>query len=163
MKRAIKFLENDLPLIIAGTALVVSIFLAVINAVMRYTLSHTISGSDALITLCFAYTVYVGSAAALKRGQHYGVDVLVSRFSEKTREIVQVVLDVLVVVIMCFGFWLSVQLTIKAGTKTFEGLRLPYTIYDMSAVIGFGYSVIYALEFLVNDIKKLRRKETDAA
>lgn len=163
MKKVIKFLENDLPLVIAGTALVVSVILAVINAITRYTISYTINGSDAVITLCFAYTVYVGSAAALKRGQHYGVDVLVSRLSEKGRETVQIMLDVLILVIMCFGFWLSIQLTIKAGTKTFEGLRLPYTIYDLSAVIGFGYSVIYALEFLVNDIKKLRRKETDAA
>ncbi|MCI7136218.1 MAG: TRAP transporter small permease subunit [Clostridiales bacterium] len=163
MKRVIKFLENDLPLVIAGTALALSILLAVINAITRYTLSYTMNGSDAIITLCFAYTVYVGSAAAFKRGQHYGVDVLVSRFSEKTRRVVQTVLDVLVLVVMCLGFWLSVQLTMKAGNKTFEGLRLPYTIYDFSAVVGFGYSVLYALEFLASDIKKLIKKGADAA
>lgn len=162
MKRIIKFLKDDLPMIIAGTALVVSIVLAVINAITRYTLSFTINGSDAVITLCFAYTVFVGSAAALKRGQHYGVDVLVSRLSEKNRRITQTALDVFILVIMCLGFWLSVQLTMKAGNKTFEGLRLPYTIYDLSAVIGFGYSIIYALETLVNDAAGLRKKEADA-
>lgn len=162
MKRIIKFLKDDLPMIIAGTALVVSIVLAVINAITRYTLSFTINGSDAVITLCFAYTVFVGSAAALKRGQHYGVDVLVSRLSEKNRRITQTALDVFILVIMCLGFWLSVQLTMKAGNKTFEGLRLPYTIYDLSAVIGFGYSIIYALETLVNDAAGLIKKEADA-
>lgn len=163
MKRVIKFLKDDLPLVIAGLALCLSILLAVINAITRYTISYTINGSDAIITLCFAYTVYVGSAAAFKRGQHYGVDVLVSRFSERHRMFTQTVLDILILVIMCLGFYLSVQLTMKAGNKTFEGLRLPYTIYDMSAVIGFGYSMIYALEFLFKDAKKLLKKGDEAA
>lgn len=163
MKRVIKFLKDDLPLVIAGLALCLSILLAVINAITRYTISYTMNGSDAIITLCFAYTVYVGSAAAFKRGQHYGVDVLVSRLAVRHRMAVQAVLDILILVIMCLGFWLSVQLTAKAGNKTFEGLRLPYTVYDLSAVIGFGYSIIYAAEFLVKDVKKLMKKGADAA
>lgn len=158
MKKLVRFLENDLPLVISGTALTASVVLAVVNAVCRYTISHVINGADAWITLCFAYTVYVGGAAAFKRGAHYGVDIFVAQLSKRNKQIVQVVLDLLTLIIMLLGLWLSIQLTMKAGNKTFEGLRMPYTIYDMSAVVGFGYSVIYAAEFLVKDAKELTRK-----
>ena len=56
MKKVIKFLENDLPLVISGAALSISVLLATINAITRYTISYTINGADAFITLCFAYT-----------------------------------------------------------------------------------------------------------
>lgn len=159
MKKLIKFLEDDLPMMISGTALTASVVLAVVNAVCRYTISHVINGADAWITLCFAYTVYVGGAVAFKRGAHYGVDIFVARLSKRNKQIVQVILDLCILVIMALGLWLSIQLTLKAGNKTFEGLRMPYTVYDMSAVLGFGYSVVYAAEFLVTDAAKLFRKE----
>lgn len=159
MKKLIKFLEDDLPLVISGTALTASVVLAVINAVCRYTISHMINGADAWITLFFAYTVYVGGAAAYKRGAHYGVDIFVAQLSKRNKKIVQVILDLCILIIMALGLWLSIQLTLKAGNKTFEGLRMPYTVYDLSAVIGFGYSVIYAIEFLVKDFTELMRKE----
>lgn len=159
MKKTLKFLENDLPLVISGGALALSVLLAIINALSRYTFSHVIKGADAIITLCFAYTVYVGSAAAFKRGQHYGVDVFVSRLSEKNKLKVQFILNIVILIIMALGFLLSLQLTMNAGYKRFEGLQLPYTVYDMSAVIGFGYCVIYAVEFVISDVKALFGKE----
>lgn len=104
MKKVIKFLENDLPLVISGAALSISVLLATINAITRYTISYTINGADAFITLCFAYTVYVGSAAAYKRGQHYGVDILVANLPKEAQKWVQVLLDVCMAVIMILGF-----------------------------------------------------------
>lgn len=163
MKKILKFLESDLPLVISGAALCISILLAIVNAVTRYTLSYTINGADAFISLCFGYTVYVGSAAAFKRCQHYGVDVLVSRLSPKGRLCTQFALDIIVLIIMILGFILSVNLMMKVGNKKFEGLStLSYKWYDLSAVIGFGYSVIYSVEFLIADAVKVFRKEAKA-
>ena len=159
MKKVMKFIMDDLPLVLACVTLVASIVLATVNAICRYTLSHVIPGADAWIALFFAYNVYVGSAAAFKHGAHYGVDVFVDRLSPKNKKIVQALVDVIVLVVMCLCFWLSIQLTLKAGNKRFEGLGMSYVIYDMSAVIGFGYSIIYALEFLIADVKKMGKKE----
>lgn len=159
MKKVLKFLKDDLPLVLACFTLVASVVLATVNAICRYTLSHMIPGADAWVALFFAYTVYVGSAAAFKQGAHYGVDVFVDKLSANNKKIVQAIVDVIVLVIMCLCFWLSVQLTLNAGNKRFEGLGMSYVIYDMSAVIGFGYSIIYAVEFLIADVKKLIRKE----
>lgn len=159
MKRFVKFLKDDLPLVMACVTLVASVVLATVNAICRYTLSHMIPGADAWVALFFAYTVYVGSAAAFKHGAHYGVDVFVDKLSDKNKKIVQAIVDVIVLIVMCLCFWLSVQLTMNAGNKRFEGLGMSYVIYDMSAVIGFGYSIIYAVEFLIADVKKLLKKE----
>lgn len=162
MKRFIKFIKDDLPLVLACCTLTASVVLATVNAICRYTLSHMIPGADAWVALFFAYTVYVGSAAAFKQGAHYGVDVFVNRLAPQKQKIVQALVDVIVLLVMGLCFWLSIQLTMKAGNKRFEGLGMSYIIYDMSAVIGFGYSIIYAVEFLIADIKKLVKKE-DAA
>ena len=90
------------------------------------------------------------------------MDVFVNRLAPQKQKIVQALVDVIVLLVMGLCFWLSIQLTMKAGNKRFEGLGMSYIIYDMSAVIGFGYSIIYAIEFLIADIKKLVKKE-DAA
>lgn len=159
MKKFVKFIKDDFPLVLSCVTLVASIVLATANAICRYTLNHMITGADAWVALFFAYTVYVGSAAAFKQGAHYGVDVFVDKLSTKNKKIVQAIVDVIVLAVMCLCFWLSVQLTMNAGNKRFEGLGMSYVIYDMSAVIGFGYSIIYAVEFLIADVKKLIKKE----
>ena len=159
MKRILKFFENDLPLVISGVALAASVTIAVVNAILRYTISHPIPGADAIITLCFAYTVYVGSAAAFKKGAHYGVDVFVTKFSPKNQLIIKTVLDILIFVIMCLCFGLAFKLTMNAGNKRFEGLKASYVVYDFSAVLGFAYSILYAIEFVISDMKKLSGKE----
>lgn len=159
MKRFIKFIKDDFPLVLACCTLTASVVLATVNAICRYTLSHMIPGADAWVALFFAYTVYVGSAAAFRQGAHYGVDVFVNKLSSKNQKTVQAIVDVIVLAVMCLCFWLSVQLTMNAGNKRFEGLGMSYVIYDMAAVIGFGYSIIYALEFLIADVKKLLQKE----
>lgn len=159
MKKCIKFVKDDFPLVLACCTLLLSIVLATINAISRYTTSHMISGADAWVALFFAYTVYVGSAAAFKQGAHYGVDIFVNRFSDRNQKTVKIVVDLAVLFVMALCFWLSVQLTLKSGNKRFEGLGMSYVIYDMSAVIGFSYSVIYSVEFLLNDLRKLTQKE----
>lgn len=162
MKKIVKFLKDDLPLVLACCTLTASVVLATVNAICRYTLARMIPGADAWVALFFCYTVYVGSAAAFKQGAHYGVDVFVNRLTAKNQKILQAVVDVIVLAVMCLCFWLSVQLTLKAGSKRFEGLGMSYVIYDMAAVIGFGYSIIYAIEFLITDVKKLIKKEGTA-
>ena len=159
MKKFLKFIKDDFPLVLSCVTLVASILLATANAICRYTLSHMITGADAWVALFFAYTVYVGSAAAFKQGAHYGVDVFVDKLSTKNKKFVQILVDIVVLLVMGLCFWLSVQLTMNAGNKRFEGLGMSYVVYDMAAVIGFGYSIIYAVEFLIADVKKLIKKE----
>ncbi|MCC8059300.1 MAG: TRAP transporter small permease subunit [Clostridiales bacterium] len=155
MKKLIKFLDN-LPLVISGTALTLSIILCFVNVIGRYFFSFTFNGFSAVMTLCFAYCVFVGSGAAYRYGMHYGVDVFVASLSPGGKAISKVLLDVLMILIMAFGTYLSFVLSLKATSKTLEGLNISYFWYDLSAVIGFAYSFIWSLIFMIKDYKKMR-------
>lgn len=153
----LKKILHSIPLVIASAALFCAIALCFVNVVTRYFFSFTYNGLDAAITLCFAYTVFVGSAAAYKLKMHYGVDSFVATLSAQNRAAAQVLLDILLLVIMLCGTYLSVVLSVKAMGKTVEGLNIPYFWYDLSAVIGFLYCTVYSAEFLAEDIRDAKK------
>lgn len=161
MKKITTALRN-LPLVIASTALILSVILCVMNVITRKIFSFTFNGFDAMMTLCFGYTVFVGSAAAYEKGMHYGVDVLVSTLPAGARAAAKVVLDVVMTVVMACGTWLSYVLSVNAMGKTMEGLNIPYFWYDIAALIGFFYSTVFSLEFLWKDICGLKGAKSDS-
>ena len=160
MKKILTALRN-LPLVAASAALILSILLCFMNVVTRKLFSFTFNGFDAMMTLCFGYTVFVGSAAAYEKGMHYGVDVLVSALPAGAKAAAKVALDVVMVMVMVCGTYLSVVLSVNALGKTMEGLNIPYFWYDLAAVIGFGYSTVFSLEFLWRDVRALRAPASD--
>lgn len=160
MKKVRTALRN-LPLAVASAALILSIILCFMNVITRKLFSFTFNGFDAMMTLCFGYTVFVGSAAAYERGMHYGVDVLVSALPPKGQAVAKVMLDVVMTVVMACGTWLSYVLSVNAMGKTMEGLNIPYFWYDAAALIGFAYSTVFSLEFLWKDLRALKAPAQD--
>ena len=42
-----------------------------------------------------------------------------------------------------------------------SSIIIPYFWYDLAAVIGFGYSTVFSLEFLWRDVRALRAPASD--
>jgi len=128
----------------------------------RFILKNPSSWTEELATYLLIWVGLLGSAVALNRGAHLGIDYFVGKLMLKQRLLTEVFVFVCVI-----GFGLSVLVLggLRLVTETFLlgqvspaiGIQLGY-VYLAVPIAGFFIS-LYALEFLFQTIKKLRTLE----
>ena len=156
LKKALKWILLNPMEIIASAALIFSISISVVNGLTRYFIKYTWNPGTDVNTICFAYIVFCGSAAAYRRKMHYGIDVFVNLLPEKVRRIVDVVTHLVILAALVLATYLSVSLAMNVGGKIMPNTKISYFWYDLSAVLGFAYMAIYEAQHIVQMLKSLK-------
>ena len=76
--------------VIASVCLVVTVASIAWGVVTRYLLPQPAAWTYEVATICFAWTVFFGASAGVRRGLHADIDVLVLTFPERWRKAVDV-------------------------------------------------------------------------
>lgn len=161
MKKEKTWLWDNLPIIIAGAALVFAISLTTFNALGRYLFSRTLAWADELVAISFAYTVFFGCAAAYKRGMHYGLEFVSNAFKGRWKKVWELLLSVISLIFVSCLAYLSWVLTTNVGTKIFTASRISYRWFDLGMAIGFSLMVIYGIEGVISSIRKFHDVEVE--
>lgn len=156
IKKALKWILANPMELIAAAALVFSISISVVNGLTRYFIKYTWNPGTDVNTICFAYIVFCGSAAAYRRKMHYGIDVFVNLLPERIRRIVDVVTHLVILAALVLATYLSVSLAMNVGGKIMPNTKISYFWYDLSAVLGFAYMAIYEAQHIVQMLKTLK-------
>lgn len=141
----ILWILSNLMELVGCVALVSAILITTINAVTRYTMRITWNPGTDITTLCFAWVVFCGAAAAYKRKMHYGVELLISRLSPQARILAAKLTHVLLTLIIGYAFYLACYLAGHCGAKIMTNTRISYFWYDLSAVVGFAFMLLYEI------------------
>ena len=161
MKVIKKWLDKTLEFF---TALVMGVLVLDVlwQVATRFILKNPSSWTEELATYLLIWVGLLGSAVALNRGAHLGIDYFVGKLMFKQRLLTEVFVFVCVI-----GFALSVLVLggLRLVTETFLlgqvspaiGIQLGY-VYLAVPIAGFFISM-YALEFLFQTIKKLKSLE----
>ena len=155
-----RVLEN-LPTILAGVALSTIVIMETAQCIYRYTLSHTFNFVDDVAVVCFSWTIFAGAAAAYKAKMHYGLDVLVNAIPLKHKPKYMVFLDTLIMLAFAYFLYYSIVLFANVGPKILMTTGISYRWVDGGLVYGFLMMFIYSIEFLIEDIKKLKNSEKE--
>lgn len=153
MRKALKWIALNPMEIIAAAALIASILISVINGLTRYTIQYTWNPGTDVNTICFAYVVFCGGAAAYRRKMHYGIDVFVNMLPEKVRKVVEVLTHLVTLIALGVATCLAVSLAMNVGGKIMPNTKISYFWYDLSAVIGFAYMTIYEFQQTLEVLK----------
>ena len=158
MKVVKKWLDRLLEFV---TALVMGVLVLDVlwQVATRFILKNPSSWTEELATYLLIWVGLLGSAVALNRAAHLGIDYFVSKLGFKQRLLTEVI------VFTCVsGFAVSVFLVggIQLVTETFQlgqtspaiGIKLGY-VYLAVPIAGF-FITIYGLEYLWETIRKLR-------
>jgi len=149
---------GDIPLFIAMAGLIFAVTMTGINVATRYFLSYTYASTSEMIALAFTWMIFGGTAYAFKQGKHYGIDILVNSFPKTAQKITRLLVDVVMLLVMFYCVKLSVIYTQNVVDSPMPALRISYAWYYASAIYGFGMMLIYAVEDLIRDLKKLTMK-----
>ncbi|MFQ5772096.1 MAG: TRAP transporter small permease [bacterium] len=158
-KSAKKWLDRTLEFL---TTLVMGVLVLDVTwqVVTRFVLKNPSSWTEELATYLLIWVGLLGSAVALNRGAHLGIDYFVGKLSDKKRLYSEVFVFTCIV-----AFAVSVLLIggIQLVTETFQlgqtapatGLKLGY-VYLAVPIAGF-FIALYSGEFLVESILKIKK------
>ena len=147
----VKFLLKHLDEIIASCFIIVTTVLVLMNVFLRYFMDTGIYWSEEVATTCFVWFVFLGSAVAYRKKAHLGVDLLVKRLPGKIRTVVEIVVDVILVIINAYIFYLAIKYVGKTYVKPTAVLAVSSAWVSSCLIVSFGLSTFYAIKNLAKD------------
>ena len=159
MKDRLKHILKNLDAYFAGLMFAITLVIVVVNVFMRYFVGHVLPWGEEVATSCFVYTTFVGAAWCLRTHQHVGVDLVVDRMPTGIRNVVQLLTDLIIVVLNSYITYLSVQFIISSKVKTMPILKISSVYLNAALFIGFGLMAIYSLVNLIQNARKMLKKE----
>jgi len=154
-----KILETCLWLAMLGMTLTV-----LWQVFTRFVIHNPSSWTEELAIFLLIWIGLLGSAVALRRKAHLGIDVLVSRFPEKWARIAAIF-------VFCCVIFFSVSVLFFGGIKMVAvvlmnnqispalGIRMGY-VYLALPISGF-FIALYAMEFIIIEFKALAGREVE--
>jgi TRAP-type C4-dicarboxylate transport system permease small subunit len=121
---------------IAKSALVLMTVLVFVQAMMRK-LGHPISWAVDISTFLFAWVVFLGADAAMRKDALVSVDLFVKKFSEKTQLNIKIINQIIIIVYLLAMIIYGIRLTITTYHRSFAGL--PWLSFSWATVsVPFG-------------------------
>lgn len=152
-----KFL-NDFELYLGSIFISITSIVVIMNVFTRYVLKFTYFWAEEVAVGCFVWTIFLGTAAAYRKGALIGVEAIVVMLPKKIRELVQVVVYAILTVIcgvMCyFGYEY-----VASSSKITAALEISYAYINSSIILSFGLMTLYSVIFFVQSIKILMNKD----
>jgi len=128
------------------------------NVVARYVFNSAITWAEEVARFLFVWLTFVGASFGLMKGLHLGMDMVVARFSPRTRSLTEVVNGFIILAFL--GVWvvggvhlIQANLDYMSPATGFS-MGLVYLIGPLAAVL----MGIEALSRLAASIKTLRRE-----
>lgn len=123
--------------VIACTAMAVVVGSVGWGVFTRYVTAQAATWSAEIAAVAFCWMIFLGSAAAFKRGLHVSIDMLTGILPPPLRRGIAVAVDLLVLGFLAWVSQLAISFTIDSWDTPMPSLRWPYSIHYAGAALGF--------------------------
>ena len=155
MNKKIKYLLMNFELVLACAFLVGTTVCVLINVFARYILKIGISWSEEMSTAFFVWSVFLGSASAYRYHKHIGVDMVVKKFPAGVQSVIQIIVDVILIVLNGYLFYLSIVYISQSYIKPTATLGISSAYVSASLVACFCLCSVYSVWDLIKDLKTI--------
>ena len=146
-----KFVLKNVEELIAAGFLIITTALVVLNIICRYFFNMGMVWSEEVATGCFVWSVFIGAIACFKRRGHVGVDIVVNMLPPALRRGIATLMDIILVVLNAYMFYLSVVFISKSYTKLTPVMGISSAYITTAVVIAFFMMTIYSVIFVYED------------
>lgn len=155
MIRDARYLLGNLEEIICGFFLVAMVSLVILNVLLRFIFSYSISWAEEVSTVCFVWSVFIGASAVYKHKMDVGIDVLIQRLPARGQSYVRLLVSILLLLINGYIFYMSIVFTVIAWSKPTAVLGVSSAIFNSALIVGFGLITFHTLRFIREDFKAI--------
>ncbi len=139
-----------------GSVLLVAICgIAALQVTSRYILVRPFAWTEELATYLFVYLTCVGAALALKRHEHFALEVIVDHLPDKIALPLKLIVTLLVFVASCIIFWFGCRLTVQGWNVTTPTLEISSSIPYAAVPLGGLLMMIRSSEIFIRLGKKV--------
>jgi TRAP-type C4-dicarboxylate transport system permease small subunit len=154
MPQLLKKVLSTFELILASTCIIITTSLVMLNVIMRYFFKTGIYWTEEVATACFVWSVFIGAAAGYKHKAHVGVDMLVNLCPPILKKIIIIVVDLVLLLINGYITYIAVIYLSLSYKKPTPVLGISTAYISSSILVSFALMTIYAVYFLIQDIRK---------
>lgn len=145
--------------IVGGFFLTITTLVVILNVILRYFFNTGLFWVEEVATTAFVWSVFIGCAAAYKRGMHIGIDVLTRLLPDSIQPAIEVVVHLLMIVINGYIFYLSIIFTRASAIKPTPVLDISSAWVSSAIMVGFALMTFHAIRFFFRDIASGMRKK----
>jgi TRAP-type C4-dicarboxylate transport system permease small subunit len=114
----------------------------------RYVLERTFVWYDEVARLCFMWLVFLGAAVAVRRGAHFGLDVVVGSLPPSLQRFLRLLTPLTVIVFSAALIWLGWDLMRHGASQTTAVMGMPVSWIYAAMPVGAVLMAFYALMLL---------------
>ena len=129
------------------------------NIFTRYLFNTPIYWAEEVATSLFIWTVFIGSAYAYRIKAHLGVDILVKMLPEKAKKVTKVIVDIIEIAVLAMLTYVAAQYVINSWHRVTDVLMMPRWYFSIAVPIGFGWSLLYAIYYFIQDLRGKGKEE----
>lgn len=157
MKKIYDYL-NKIEIFICSVFLIMVVLIVFSGAIARK-IGIPMQESLDLGQLLFAWICFLGADIALRNEKLVGVDLLVKKFSPKVQFILKVVCHFLIIGFLWILFENGIQLSIANASRSFQTLKLSYSLVTLSLSVGSGLMILSTLYVIQKNYLEYRRSQ----
>lgn len=139
-------LARNLEEVVACVALLGVVLATAWGVFTRYVTASPATWTVEIAAAAFCWMIFIGSAAAFKRGMHISIDMLVVALPRSMARMITIGVDLLVFGFLAWVSWLTIVFTVESWSTPTPALRWPYAFHYAGAAIGL---VLMALRHAV--------------
>ena len=125
-----------------------------IQVIFRYVLNAPLSWTEEVSRYLMIWVCFLGSAMAVKRGEHIGVSFIRDRFPRKMQAVVGVVIGLAVLFFVGLSAYTGTIMTIQVVSQLTPATRISMAWAYASIPIGCLFMTVHALANLLEDPSK---------
>ncbi len=143
-----KFKFTQLEEIVGGIFLTATVLLVILNALSRKFFGISLSWAFEVATILFIWSTFIGASAAYKHNMHIGIDLLVKLTPKKLQKFVVPIVDLVMLIIVAYIFYLSIKF-IQGTSKKTPVMNISSAWVSGSITVGFFLMTITAFKNLI--------------
>jgi TRAP-type C4-dicarboxylate transport system permease small subunit len=159
--KVLKWLDEYLEESLLVMLLVLISVVMIAQVFARYVLNNSMSWPEEFCRYCYVWSVFLSLSFTIKKRSMLRVGVVMDLFPAKIQSSVRIFCDLVMFVlfVVFFQHAFAVVGNIKNVTREISSaMRVPMWIVYFCTIVGFGLSIIRALQAIISDIRNFNVK-----
>lgn len=134
---------------ILGSLLLISICCtATIQVASRYISKHPYSWTEEIGTALFVYLIFIGAALALKKNEHFALELLVEQLPRRLQFAIKMLSALLVILFAALVTWFGAEFTYNSRNVMTPALEVSKSFFVAAVPLGGALMLVRAFEHL---------------
>jgi len=142
-----------IPELLLGLTVLVTCIAIFTQVVFRYVFNAPISWMDEFAVLVFAWMIFLGTAIAQKKSEHISIDIFTRFLPQRTRAMLTILTNVLILLLLIFLFIEGIRLTVKTVGLKYPAMEISRGFLYVSIPVMMPLMAFYLLRIIFIDLQ----------